>query len=71
MIDEHFRRSLGKDYLSIFSDHKQDNIPEAVQSSNAESNRSGYITGSALSGILKINIILLYVYNQIFLEVLL
>lgn len=49
VIDEHFRRSLGKDYLSIFSDHKQEDIREAVHSSSAESDLKGDIVGSALS----------------------
>lgn len=49
VIDEHFRRSLGKDYLSVFSDHKQENKHEAVQNSSAESHRNGDTTGSALS----------------------
>lgn len=49
VIDEHFRRSLGKDYLSVFSDHNQQNIHEEVRSGNSESNHSGDITGSALS----------------------
>lgn len=48
-IDEHFRRSLGKDYSSIFSKDKQ----ELNKSENSESDSTG-LTGNNILYFLKL-----------------
>ena len=59
VINEHFRRSLGKDYVNVFSSNKKNDnqIPSSQPSSNAVENHTikertsnGRVSPSPLSG---------------------